>query len=293
MKQLCAGVSIAAMLVVAGCSNGQALEVSTGSDVTVQKKDGVKVAGRLVEVRPDEVIVETRNGEKLPVPRAEIASMQAEIKPDAPAATESKSPESKSAASKPAETKAAAPELAPTPEYREVTIPAGTVLPVELQSAVSSDTSHPEDQVRGTLRRSITIDGIEALPAGTAALGHVTVAERSGRVKGRARVAFRFTRLDPPGEAERVAVQTGVISQVAAATKKQDAAKIGGGAAGGAIIGGILGGGGGAAKGAAIGGAAGTGVVLGTRGKEVRLAPGTNVSVKLTAPVTVRVLMRK
>jgi hypothetical protein len=167
------------------------------------------------------------------------------------------------------------------------------VLPVELQSAVSSDTSHPEDQVRGTLRRGITIDGIEALPAGTAALGHVTVAERSGRVKGRARVAFRFTRLDPPGEAERVAVQTGVISQVAAATKKQDAAKIGGGAAGGAIIGGILGGGGGAAKGAAIGGAAGTGVVLGTRGKEVRLAPGTNVSVKLTAPVTVRVLMRK
>jgi hypothetical protein len=293
MKQLCAGVSIAAMLVVAGCSNGQALEVSTGSDVTVQKKDGVKVAGRLVEVRPDAVIVETRNGEKLPVPRAEIASMQAEIKPDAPAATESKSPESKSAASKPAETKAAAPELPPTPEYREVTIPAGTVLPVELQSAVSSDTSHPEDQVRGTLRRSITIDGIEALPAGTAALGHVTVAERSGRVKGRARVAFRFTRLDPPGEAERVAVQTGVISQVAAATKKQDAAKIGGGAAGGAIIGGILGGGGGAAKGAAIGGAAGTGVVLGTRGKEVRLAPGTNVSVKLTAPVTVRVLMRK
>jgi hypothetical protein len=270
----------------AGCSKGQALEVSTGSDVTVQKKDGVKVAGRLVEVKPDQVVVETRNGEKLPVARAEIASVHAEVKSEAT----------------PEETKpAAAAEAAGTrepaapraPEYREVTIPAGTVLPIELQSAVSSETSHPEDQVRGTLRRSITIDGVEALPAGTAALGHVTVAERSGRVKGRARVAFRFTRLDPPGEAERVSVQTGVISQVAAATKKQDAAKIGGGAAGGAIIGGILGGGSGAAKGAAIGGAAGTGVVLGTRGKEVRVGPGTNVSVKLTAPVTVRVLMRK
>jgi hypothetical protein len=281
MKQLGAAVAIAAMMAV-GCSKGQALEVSAGSDVTVQKKDGVKVAGRLVEVKPDQVIVETRNGEKLPVARSEIASMQAEIKPQ-----ESKPAESEAAASKPA------PEPPRAPEYREVTIPAGTVLPIELQSAVSSDTSNPEDQVRGTLRRSITIDGVEALPAGTAALGHVTVAERSGRVKGRARVAFRFTRLDPPGEAERLAVQTGVISQVAAATKKQDAAKIGGGAAGGAIIGGILGGGGGAAKGAAIGGAAGTGVVLGTRGKEVRLAPGTNLSVKLTAPVTVRVLMRK
>ena len=90
---------------------------------------------------------------------------------------------------------------------------------------------------------------------------------------------------------ERVTIQTGVISRVAAATKKQDAAKIGGGAAGGAIIGGILGGGDGAAKGAAIGGAAGTGVVLSTRGKEVRLGPGADVAVTLQAPVTVRVLV--
>ena len=40
---------------------------------------------------------------------------------------------------------------------------------------------------------------------------------------------------------------------------------------------------------AAIGGAAGTGVVLGTRGKEIRLEPGTPVSVRLSAPLTVRV----
>ena len=275
MKHLCVAFSIA-LAMVSGCSKGQALEVSTGSNVTVEKKDGVKVAGRLVEVKPDQVVVETRNGEKLPVARADIASMHAEVKPND---------------TKPSV--ASEPEAQRKPEYREVTIPAGTVLPIELQSAVGSDTSRPEDQVRGTLRRSITIDGIEALPAGTAALGHVTVAERSGRVKGRARIAFRFTRLDPPGEAERVAVQTGVISQLAEATKKQDAAKIGGGAAGGAIIGGIVGGGSGAAKGAAIGGAAGTGVVLSTRGKDVRMAPGTNLSVKLTAPLTVRVLMRK
>ena len=279
MKHFLVALSIT-LIAVAGCSKGQALEVSTGSDVTVEKKDGVKVAGRLVEVKPDHVVVETRSGEKLPVPRSEIATMHAEVK---------------SAEVKPADAKPAAPEAEAQrkPEYREVTIPTGTVLPIELQSAVGSDTSRPEDQVRGTLRRSITIDGVEALPAGTAALGHVTVADRSGRVKGRARIAFRFTRLDPPGEAERVAVQTGVISQLAEATKKQDAAKIGGGAAGGAIIGGIVGGGSGAAKGAAIGGAAGTGVVLSTRGKEVRLAPGTNLSVKLTAPLTVRVLMRK
>jgi hypothetical protein len=55
------------------------------------------------------------------------------------------------------------------------------------------------------------------------------------------------------------------------------------------VLGAVLGGGGGAAKGAAIGGAAGTGVVLATRGKEVRLGPGANVTTKLEAPLTVRV----
>jgi hypothetical protein len=55
------------------------------------------------------------------------------------------------------------------------------------------------------------------------------------------------------------------------------------------VIGGIIGGGGGATKGAANGGAAGTGAVLATRGEEVRLGAGTPVSVKLTAPLTVRV----
>ena len=54
------------------------------------------------------------------------------------------------------------------------------------------------------------------------------------------------------------------------------------------MIGGLLGGGDGAAKGAAIGGGAGTGIVLGTKGKDVRLAPGADVTSRLTAPLTVR-----
>ena len=280
MKQMSIVLALAAVTVI-GCSNGQAkgpaLEVKPGSDVTLRKTDGVTVSGRLVEVQPDQVIVEMRNGEKKPVARAQIASVQADVK-----ALEEVKPAAEAAVEKAADDR---------PKYREVTIPTGTVLPVELQSAVASDTSNIEDPVRATLRRAIVIGGVQALPAGTAVLGHVTAAERSARVKGRARIAFRFTRLDPPGDAERVTIQTGVISRVAAATKKQDAAKIGGGAAGGAIIGGILGGGDGAAKGAAIGGAAGTGVVLSTRGKEVRLGPGADVAVTLQAPVTVRVLV--
>ena len=178
---------------------------------------------------------------------------------------------------------------APAPiDTRELTVPAGTVMSVKLQSAVGSDTSQPEQPVRGTLRRAVVSHGVQVLPVGTVVLGHVTKAERSGRVKGRASVAFRFSQVEVPGEG-RVAIRTATVSRLAPATKGEDAAKIGGGAAGGAIIGGILGGGSGAAKGAAIGGTAGTGVVLATRGKEVHLAAGTPVSVRLTSPVTVRV----
>jgi hypothetical protein len=182
---------------------------------------------------------------------------------------------------------------APAPvEYRELTIPAGTVLPVELQSTVASDTSQVEDVVRARLRRAIVIDGTTALPAGSTLGGSVTEATRSGRVKGRARVGFRFNTIEPSGGDERLRIRTTTVARTAPATKKQDAAKIGIPAAGGAIIGGVVGGGDGAAKGAAIGGAAGTGVVLSTRGKEIRFGPGADFSVKLLEPVTVRVPMK-
>ena len=76
---------------------------------------------------------------------------------------------------------------------------------------------------------------------------------------------------------------------MAPATKGEDATKIGIGAGAGAVIGGIVGGKDGAAKGAVIGGGAGTGVVLATKGEEIRLGPGADVTTRLTAPLTVRV----
>ena len=173
------------------------------------------------------------------------------------------------------------------PTYREVTLPAGTTLPLELKTAVASDTSNVEDSVRASLRRAITIDGQQVLPAGTEVVGAVTRAEPSGRVKGRARVAFRFTSMQYEGD--RYDIRTEAVSRMAAATKGEDAKKIAIGAGAGAAVGALLGGGSGAAKGAAIGGAGGTGVVLATRGKEVRLGPGADVNTKLTAPLTVRV----
>jgi len=288
-------------IAAAGCSRGDALEIPAGSDVTVQKKDGVAVEGRLVEVKASQVIVENRAGVKTTVPRAEIAAVHTRVADkaadpakaaDAPAPVvprDESRPAPPVEADKPAEPAATAPAADPTPAFREITLPAGTELPLTLRTSVGSATSNVEDQVRATLRSAVRSDGLEALPAGTVVLGHVTDAQRSAKVKGRATLAFRFTRVDLPGEGGVTNIRTETVSRVAEGTKKEDAAKIGGAAVGGAIIGGIIGGGDGAAKGAAIGGAGGTGVVLATRGKEVSLAAGTPLTVKLTQPLTLRV----
>jgi hypothetical protein len=173
------------------------------------------------------------------------------------------------------------------PEYKEVTLPSGTTLRLDLKSAVASDSSRVEDTVRAELRQPVVVDGETVLPVGTEVVGTITDVERSGRVKGRARVAYRFSSLRH--DAERYDIKTASITHEAAATKKKDAVKIGIGAGAGAAIGAILGGGDGAAKGAAIGGAGGTGAVLATRGDEVRRGPGADVTTRLTAPLTIRV----
>ena len=54
------------------------------------------------------------------------------------------------------------------------------------------------------------------------------------------------------------------------------------------IIGGLLGGKGGAGKGAIVGGAGGTGVVLATRGDEIHIGSGASDTTRLTSPLTVR-----
>ena len=175
----------------------------------------------------------------------------------------------------------------PAPAFREVTIPAGTSLSVTLLSTVASNKSKVEDPIKGSIAKAVTISGVTALPVGTQILGSVTEAAESGRVKGKASVAFRFDRLVVDGETVRV--QTANVQREAAADTKSDVKKGGLGAGAGAIVGGVLGGGKGAAIGAVAGGA---GTVLATKGKEVEIPSGTVVSVLVQDPITVRVAVK-
>jgi hypothetical protein len=166
-----------------------------------------------------------------------------------------------------------------------LTIPEGATLPVALETSLSSSANTAGDAVVGTLVRDITSDGRVLAPAGSELRGHVTAAVSSGRVQGRARLAFAFDTLVVDGRPYHISARATDIT--AEKSTKQDAAIIGGSAVAGGIIGAIADGKGGAGKGALIGGAAGTGAVLATRGKQVSLPAGTQINVKLTEPASV------
>ena len=177
-----------------------------------------------------------------------------------------------------------------TPQWREITVPAGTALPLELTTALSSETAQVETPVTARLRNAIVVNEDTAIPAGAIVTGTVTDVERSGRVQGRSHLSFAFNEVQM--NSGREDLRTNPVTFEGEATKGEDATKVGAGAVGGAILGGILGGKKGAGKGAIIGGAAGTGVVLATRGKDVTLAEGSNVTATLAQPLTLRVQIR-
>jgi hypothetical protein len=164
-------------------------------------------------------------------------------------------------------------------------VPAGTPLEITLETPVASDTSKVEDTVRGKVAKAVVISGMTAIPAGSLVKGTVVAAEEAGRVKGRASIALRFNEVTVANTPYRI--QTTRIVREAAATKGEDAKKVGIGAGVGTAIGAIAGGKKGAAIGAGIGAGAGTGAVLATKGDEVRI--GAGATLKTTIDDTVRI----
>jgi hypothetical protein len=283
MKRYVMPAALLSLLVAAGCAdrgdnNAQtadpnatpaATEPAAGAPNAAAPREGTPAAR---DERAPAATAGRPEGRSAAAPRGRPA------RPTATAETPSASPSANAAASTPRE------------EFRELTIPVGTALPLELQTDLSSETAQIETPVRARLKQAVIVDGVTALPAGAVMTGEVTAVERAGRVKGRSTLAFAFSRV----QADNLSgsLRTNPLTFMGEASKGEDATKIGAGAVGGAIIGGILGGGDAAAKGAAIGGAAGTGVVLATRGREVKLASGADLAATLAAPFTVRVPVR-
>jgi hypothetical protein len=169
--------------------------------------------------------------------------------------------------------------------HADAVLPADTVVPVRMQTTVSSATSRPEDRVLAVVRADVRRNGRVVIPAGSEVRGHVVSSRRAGKVSGRAYLAVKFTEIDVRGR--RYAIGTRTLAAQAGKSHGRDAKVIGGGAGAGALVGAIADGKEGAAKGALIGGAAGTGVVLTTRGKEVVFPAGGRYRLRLSRSLAV------
>jgi hypothetical protein len=286
MKTQWIAVAVLSAAFSAGCGektpeNGENTSQNEGTTVTVPQETGTQ--GNLQPV-PAEPAAASSNRDGSTRSSNTVAGSTSRQKPSAPARNES-GPAARIPSDAPRLTAAPAPR--PAPVVRFVTIPVGTALPLELTTAVSSATAEVEMPVSAKLRRAVTVNGETVLPAGAVVSGEVSEVDRAGRVKGRSRLALRFTSVVIDGRRE--SLRTNPVSFEGEATKSEDATKIGAGAGIGAAIGGLLGGGSGAAKGAVIGGAAGTGAVVATRGKEVELAAGADLNPTLASPVEVEV----
>jgi hypothetical protein len=174
------------------------------------------------------------------------------------------------------------------PQYDELVVSATSVIGLQLESTITSERARVEDEVIARVTRDVRVGDRIAVPAGSRAEGEVTLVERGGRLKERARLGVRFTSI-VLADGTRLPIETETVFREGDAPGGESAAKIGGGAIGGAIIGGILGGAKGAAIGGAVGAGAGSGAVLASGRNPATLSAGAPVTVRLEAPVTVTV----
>jgi type IV secretory pathway VirB10-like protein len=176
----------------------------------------------------------------------------------------------------------------PAPAFEELVVSADSVIGVQLETSLSSETSRLEDKVEAHVVRDVRAGSAVAIPAGSRAEGSVTLVERGGKFKERAQIGIRFHTL-VLADGTRLPITTDTIYREGDGPGQSSAAKIGGGAVIGAILGGIAGGAKGAAIGAATGGGAGTtAVAIGDR-KPATFASGSEVTARILSPVTVTI----
>jgi hypothetical protein len=184
----------------------------------------------------------------------------------------------------------AAPPRAPAPRPAAanpgVTVPAGTPIKVTMDAQISSETAQPGDTWTGAVKEPVVIGTAAPIPAGSVVRGVITgsVAAQRGN---RAFLVFSVTSVTVEGK--EYAVAAGTDSIIAGSPRARNLGAIAGSAAAGALIGKAIGGGGkGALIGGLIGGAAATGAVAKSKGYQVVIKPGTELTFTVDRPVVMR-----
>lgn len=198
---------------------------------------------------------------------------------------------------------AASPTLSQGPhsDAHQITLPAGTKIPIALKNTISTKANHEGDPIYAQTTFPVVINDKVVVPPGTYVQGKISSIKPAGHIKGRAEVLIHFTSLIYPsgytvllpGSIENApSVDNGKVKDKEGtiqgdSNKGKTAATIAAPAADGALTGAVIHGGEGALIGAGIGGAVGTAIAALTRGNEVKMGPGTTLEVVLQRDVVV------
>ncbi|KAA6457296.1 BON domain-containing protein [Acidobacteria bacterium AB60] len=184
---------------------------------------------------------------------------------------------------------APAPPPAPKPVVKQVTLPAGTTIPIRITETIDSKTAQANDVFHGSLAGDLGTQGVIAIPHGAEVVGRIVDAREAAHFKGAALLSLELTQLVTRGQ--KLTLVTDAYTKEAAGRGKNTAEKAGGGAVLGAIIGGLAGGGKGAAIGGLAGAGAGTGINAATHGQQVVIPTETLINFQLQSPITLTVTL--
>ncbi len=171
------------------------------------------------------------------------------------------------------------------------TVPAGTQIPVTLNSAVSSKDAQAGQKLDGVVAENVAVNGKIVIPQGARANLVITVAEASGRLSGQAKLWMKIESIEVSGRA--YAADSEDAGKDGPSHTRRNTVAIGGGAAAGALVGAMAGGGKGAAIGTAVGAGAGTGVAAATGKNDVEFPAESQVTFKLKSALTVQSSSRR
>lgn len=180
-----------------------------------------------------------------------------------------------------------APSRPSTPaEAPGVTLSAGTAIPISVSTQISSENASPGDSWTGTVTENVVAGDRVVIPAGSTVEGVVSGVQ--GAQKGsRAFVVLAVRSVNANGTSIPVSASTDSI--IAGSTRARNLGAIAGSAAAGAIIGKTVGGSGkGALIGGLIGAAASGAAVAKSKGYQVVVKEGTNITFNVNHDVRVR-----
>jgi len=173
----------------------------------------------------------------------------------------------------------------PAPVNPGVTVPEGTAIKVSVDAQITSETAQPGDSWTGTVKEPVIIGTAAPIPAGSVVHGVVTgslAAEKGNRA-----MLVLAVKSITVGTTEH-AVPAGTDSIIAGSPRARNLGAIAGGAAAGALIGKAVGGNKGALIGGLLGGGAATGAVAKTKGYQVVLKSGTELTFTVSRAVVMK-----